>query len=207
MYKITFDMRSPIIFTELPTLDGLLSYCFAREYVKDFVQKTNLTKEDIAFLDSMPLRKFPNGAFVASWMQFGEGRNAEYITSLKKRWANEYDSIANFAKGKRKVETDRGEYKSYQIPFQLNNIEQVWFYFDTDDLKHVNKLLLNHLVGIGKKISAGYGEFREWRIEAIDNNPFESKVLRPMPNANNEGVFMGWKPPYWAAENMAFCTI
>lgn len=145
-------------------------------------------------------------------MMYDESRALEFTGSWKKRWANEHDHLTDFSGKKRKIRTSAGEFKAYNMPIVLNRIKEVWFYFESDNVAMVKKLL-SHLWGIGKKTSQGYGEIGGFAIEEIDFNPFEGKVIRPVPakveDLKQSGTLsvrmMGYKPPYWLPENQGFC--
>lgn len=212
MYKITFTLKSPVSFIEKPTFDGMLAWCWMKEKYGTVPQKLNLEKEELENFDELPLEKHHDGYFMASWMLYNEGQALEFTGSWKKRWANEHDHLTDFSGKKRKIRTSAGEFKAYNMPIVLNRIKEVWFYFESDNVAMVKKLL-SHLWGIGKKTSQGYGEIGGFAIEEIDFNPFEGKVIRPVPakveDLKQSGTLsvrmMGYKPPYWLPENQGFC--
>lgn len=213
MYKITFTLKSAVSFVELPTFDGLLAWCYMKDKYGSVPQKLNLAKEELESFDDLPLVKHEDGYFMASWMRFDEGKALEFTGSWKKRWANEHDHLADFGKKVKKVRVTAGEYKSYNMPIVLHRVRDVWFYFDSNNVEEV-KRLLSHLWGIGKKTSQGYGEISIFNIEQVDYNPFE-QIIRPIPVKQDDLKnlrminmrLMGWKPPYWLPENQEFCII
>lgn len=221
MYKITFNLKTSICFIDLPLFDGLISYCFCRHELGSFKRDLSLTKEQLneleLLLDKMPLKKHKDGYFLGSFMQFENSLN--WTGSWKKRWNNKHDFIADFGKSKRQIEIDKGSFKSYDMPLNLNSIYQVWFYFDSDNVDFVEKLINSYLFGIGKKTSQGYGEIDNFIIDKIDYNPFE-KVIRPIPISknltenerinlmiNNQIANMRIKPPYWIFDDMQLCLV
>jgi len=212
LYKITFGLSTPVIYSDLPTFDALLSFCYAREHLgNSFTQKINLSKEECEVFQNMPLLRHEKGWYYASWMQFDDNHKASYQDSFKKRWANKNDDIADFKKVARKVNIRGGEYKSYMIPYELVRLRECWFYFATNELSKVEHLIEKHLRGIGKKIGSGFGAFYDYKIEEhnVDNKEqyFIDNLLRPIPcdTPLENGVMMSWKPPYWAPCNIGIC--
>ena len=214
-YKITFHLQTPISFIDVPTFDGLLAYCFAKEVKQDkFYQKLSYTKDELIDFRKLPLGRHKKGYFYASSMQFDKG--LEYIEKWRKRWDNQNDYKSDFKKAKRKIAINKAEFKSYDMPIPLNVIPKVWFYFKSSEIEEVIKLLHRQLVGIGKKISQGNGIIRTFEVEETKFN-FDS-IFRPIPkkfvtsdmmlNTNNKVViaYCGWKPPYWLPENMTDCV-
>lgn len=215
MYKIEFKMNAPICFVERPVFDGILAYCYARELLGDkFGQKLNLTQDEIIDFSGMPISMHPDGYFLASWMFWGE--EIEFTGSWKKRWANEFDDIADFGKPKRKVRINAGKYKSYDMPMQLHRMKSIWFYFESEDPIEVKRLISDYLFGIGKKTSQGYGEFESFEISETKEKNFSKEVIRPVPvkekdmsnlNGGMNLQLMGFRPPYWLPENQGFCLV
>jgi len=208
-YKISFNLASAISFIDLPVFDALLAYCYMKEKDGSVQQRLSIPKEELESFDDLPLIRHSDGYFLASWMQFDYNKAAEFTGSWKKRWANQYDFLADFGKKVRKVRINAGEYKSYDMPLVLHSIKTVWFYFASNDIVRV-EYLLRHLRGIGKKTSQGKGEISGFHIESVNYNPFD-KVIRPIP-AKESGLkesisvrMMAWRPPYWLSENQSFC--
>lgn len=213
-YQITFHLTSAVSFIERPTFDGILAYCYMREKHGPLLQKLSLAPEELDDFSGLPLVRHPDGWFLASWMQFHEEQAAEYTGSWKKRWDAQHDHLVDFGKKVAKVRTTGGPFKAYDQPVVLHSIRKVWFYFASEDVAQVERLISRHLVGIGKKTSQGYGHFSHFEIEPVEENPFQAgKVIRPIPAKEEDlqqlGAFkfrmMPWKPPYWLPANMAFC--
>jgi len=56
IYKITFNLQTPISFLERSTFDGLLSFCYAKELLQDkFSQKLSYDKKEQIDFSGMPL--------------------------------------------------------------------------------------------------------------------------------------------------------
>jgi len=221
MYKITFKLSSPISFIDKPLFDGIIAYLFFKDkygIIEHSVKHEYNPLYDVDLFPDFPLKKDSNDLYVSSFMQFDNSLN--YTSSWKKRWANQHDYIADFGKSKRQVEIDKGAFKSYDTPLNLYSIPEVYFYFDTDNLEFLTKLVSN-LWGLGKKTSQGYGEIESFDIEKLDYNPFEKQVLRPIPillsgldpNEQSKALVDGRcamhrvKPPYWSVQDMKMCLV
>lgn len=211
-YKITFKLDTPCCITDMPTFDGLLAYCHAKELNgnKPFVQKMNYPKDELIDFSTMPVEMHENGYFMASSMVFNKDEAVKFIERWRKRWANKYDKLADFGKTKRRVSVSNGQFKSYDAPIELTDVEQVCFYFRSNDVDKV-KYLLRHLYGIGKKISQGHGLISDFKIEKSD---FDfTGTFRPIPlkffemNEQCNVAFCSWRPPYWMNENFDVCAI
>lgn len=218
MYKITFNMKTPICFIDKPMFDAIISYCYAREFLGDkFKQGLSYSEDDLLDFEAMPIKKHQEGYFVATWMMYDQ--EVEYQGSWKKRWANEHDHLADFGKLKRKFRINSGKYKSYDMPLNLHHIPKVWFYFDSDDVDEVKRLIDKWIFGIGKKTSQGYGEFSSYVIEKSDFD-FQGESCRPVPiseerflkmmKAQEQNItvkYTGFRPPYWLPENQSYCIV
>ena len=207
-YKITFHLKSPVCFIEKPTFDGLLAWCMMKDKYGHVEQALNV--DTIDSFDDMPIIRHDDGYFMASWMMYEN--DVEFTGSWKKRWANQHDHLVDFGKKKKKVRINAGEFKSYNMPLNLHSLEKVSFYFQSKNIDEVKRLLA-YLWGIGKKTSQGYGEIDFFVINAIDYNPFDGNIIRPIPVKNVEELkgrtlsvrLMGFKPPYWLPVNQTFC--
>ncbi len=220
MYKVTFQLRTPVCFIDRPLFDAMIAYAYAREYLGNkFKQGLNYDESELIDFEAMPITKHPDGYFLASWMFWDSEKEIEFTGSWKKRWANEYDHLADFGKQKRKVRINAGPYKSYDMPINLHTIPEVWFYFESDNVSEVARLLEKWIYGIGKKRSQGYGEIRDYQIEEEDNMEWHDGVLRPVPITEEQfnqlmksdnvkvGVtYTGYRPPYWLPSNQGYCV-
>lgn len=216
-YKIIFKLATPVSFIDIPTFDGILSYAFAREKLKGqgFAQKLNITKEELLDFSEMPIVMHEKGYFMASRMFWDETKAVEHTQRWRKRWANQHDEIADFGKQIRKVRINAGAFKSYDMPLRVVAIDKVWFYFQSESMQEVNRLVRKWIYFLGKKRSQGYGEISFFNIEKAD---FDfSKMFRPIPAESFEIDlqkfekieirYCAWKPPYWLPENFAQCVV
>ena len=225
VYKIIFELSSPICFIDKPLFDGLITYCYIKDKLGFVPRKINFSAEEIEQfnkefeLSKIPLKKHKDNYFLASYMQYDEEKAINFTSSWKKRWANKYDFLADFGKSKRAIEIDKGAFKSYDIPLNLYNLDSVWFFFDSDNVKEVENLIKKHLYGLGKKTSQGYGEIKNIELESINYDPFEN-IIRPVPlpknitdfekttlMMENKLLICRYQPPYWSMVNSELCRI
>lgn len=216
-YKITFKLATPVSFIDIPTFDGILSYAFAREKLKGqgFAQKLNITKEEMINFSEMPIIAHEKGYFMASRMFWDESKVIEFTQRWRKRWANKHDKLADFGKKIRKARINSGEFKSYDMPLRVLEINEVWFYFQSKSFPEVDRLIRKWIYFIGKKRSQGYGEISFFNIEK-SNFDF-SGIFRPIPiklmKTDLEKEFKcqikycAWQPPYWLSTNFEECYI
>ncbi len=214
-YKITFQLKTPICFQEPIMFDGLIAYAYAQENSKEAnISRLSYSKDQLIDFDPMPITKHSDGYFMASWMMYDKNGIIEYLGSWKKRWANEFDYLADFGKNIRKVRINNADFKSYDMPVRLVDLKEVWFYFQSNDVAEVERLLNTHIIGLGKKISQGNGLISSFVIEPLDYDPFK-KIIRPIPvkevPTNFKGelnlVYTGYYPPYWMPDNQVFCKV
>lgn len=210
-YKINFKIKTPLCYQGMIMFDGILAYAYAQEVLGSTnaqTQKLSYSKDELIDFSPMPIVKNENGYFMASWMFYEKDGVVEYLSSWKKRWANEYDHLSDFGKNKRKVRINNSKFKSQNIPIRLIDIRECWFYFQSEDVSRVAYLIQKHIVGIGKKISQGNGLISSFEIENINHDPFK-KVIRPIPVATKtrDSVYIGFYPPYWMSENQSFCIV
>jgi len=216
-YKITFNMNTSIAFIEPPTFDGVLSYAHAREMLpgQEFMQKLNIEESEILDFSGMPLVMHRDGYFVASRMFYDDSAAIEDTQRWRKRWEHKHDAMADFRGHVKKVRINAGEFKSYDVPLQVVNIDQAWFYFQSENIGDVQRLVEKRIYFLGKKRSQGYGEIASFTIEESE---FDfSTTYRPIPVAESrvaglirQGVkvqYTGWRPPYWLPRNHAYCVV
>jgi len=210
-YKITFQIKTPVSFQDTIMFDGIVAYAYAQDQMKGVrgqAQKLSYSKDELIDFSSMPIIKHEDGYFMASWMFYEMDEMVEYLGSWKKRWANEHDHLSDFGKQKRKVRVDAANFKSYDVPIRLVDISECWFFFQSQNVQEVERLLSKHVVGIGKKIAQGNGLIKSFEIEELQHNPFD-ELIRPIPTIKRgDNVrFTGYYPPYWMSENQGFCLV
>jgi len=203
-YRITFQMRSPIAFTDIPIFDSILSYAF---YCERWRKKTDYRSfrfegnsdedwECLDFLDSYR-EEGKIRFFLTSFMLFSD--DVSSIERWRKRWDNRHDRIADFGKGKRKIANGSGFFKSYDMPLIIASIPKVCFYFKGNPDRVIK--LLEFINGIGKKTKYGFGWFSSYKIEEVEDETYV--YYRPLPLSfydryreyrRSVGSLL---PPYW----------
>lgn len=229
-FKITFRLASPVIFIDPPLFDAMIARCWADDYAGNKTQFERLYIPDDKMLDfsAMPIERHYDGYFLASQM-FGLGDH-EQVLHKRKKWEDQFDHLADFGKRKRKVNVQSGQYKSYELPRVAHTFEcvhpelpwspfgHVWFHFVGNEEK-VRHLIDAHLVGIGKDVMTGKGDFSEYIVESARED-FDPIRMRPIPaNAIKSGFkmiqvgemiksrFMPSAPPYWDSKRAIRCVI
>lgn len=209
-------MSSPIATQQTIMFDGILAYAYFQEHAPNDQKQVGLLSYDAKFdFSKMPLVLHEKGYHIASWMLYDTTKVSEQMHTMLKKWDETNDYMADFGKSKRQVMIDRGEFKTTQIPIRIINVPQCWFYFQSENVQEVKRLIEKHIVGIGKKISRGYGFFKSFDIEEVENI-FDTQILRPLP-ANEDDLknlqgmqryeYRSWKIPYWLPENFCFCRV
>lgn len=212
LYKVTFYFRTPVLQTQPPMFDGLLAKLWVLENLppEQHGRKNIPVNEIIDFSDKLPI-VYKNGIPQASEMFWHKDQSVNDIVRYRKKWEQRYDHLANFGKKKAQVSVMRGEFKSYDIPYQATAMLLAWFYFESENINEVERML--HLLnGIGKKANIGGGEIKKFEIETTDEVSFDTDILRPIPIRLRPDIvrkiqFRAWKPPYWLPENMEACYV
>lgn len=201
MHKIEFKIKTPIILgSDKIMFDSLLAYVLYQESgIRDgYVYDKNMPNLDI----DIPISLHPNGYSICSIMQGEKCERSEY--TYKKKYRTNYSHLA---KTPAKVQINKGEYKSCQIPFQAFSYEKVWFCFKTQNLDNVVRLC-EKLVGLGKKVSTGNGMIESFDILDFDEDIWDNNILRPIPErfldlskyVDIEKKNRTWKYPYWSGD-------
>lgn len=209
-------MSSPLCFIDKPIFDALVVYCWMKEKYGNIPVKLDLPAEKLSEFPGLPIAYHKDGWSISSVMLFDcDYKLAHYEGSWKKRWCVKHDFLADFSKNQRKINTGKGYFKSFDSPLPLYDIRTVWFYFK-GDAERVKKLITDHLPGIGKKISQGYGFFDDFVIDPAADDIFDMFLLRPIPlnsrlskhykETNDHSIrFCGYRPSYYLPENQTKC--
>lgn len=218
MYKITFTLKSGFCAAYPPLFDSILSWAYCVAYAN---RDTDLRGE-LVWMSDDDSRVFDfstvltivyrDGLPCASEMFWDKDAAVLDVIRKRKKWDNKNDDIADFGKKKAQAQINKGEFKSYDIPYQVTVVDKVWFYFESNDLEGVRDLL-RYVVGLGKHASEGYGEIESYEIEPESELSFESgRILRPIPVAwmgeqPYRRQLRAWKPPYWNPANNVLCYV
>lgn len=216
-YKITFQLSTPLSIMTPPTFDGVLSYAYARETLgESFEQRLSFPKDEIIDFAPMPIIRHEKGYFMASVMQWDKDNMVEFQERWRKRWDAKHDHLVDKPA---KIRIQQGKFKSYDVPYPLKDIKTVWFYFQSDDVQAVERLIGKWIMFLGKKRAYGQGLVERFIIE--EDTTFDySNVFRPLPkelvkieeitklpNFKFGFAFCGWRPPYWLPDNITECLI
>lgn len=214
-YKITFHLNTPLSFIAPPTFDGILGSAYAQEVLGErFEQKLHIPKDELLDFTPMPIVKNEKGYFMASVIHYDPTHMTEFTERWRKRWETQYDFlVANPSK----IRTQQGKFKSYDVPYVLRDLKQVWFYFQSEDVAQVEYLIAKWIPALAKKRSHGNGDILRFEIEETDYD-FDNQVFRPIPtdlidinlltskpNFKFSLAYCSWQNPYWAKENMTNC--
>jgi hypothetical protein len=105
------------------------------------------------------------------------------------------------------------------VPYPLKDIKTVWFYFQSDNVEEVTRLVAKWIMFLGKKRAYGQGLIDSFTIQPNDTYDYSS-IFRPMPqnlvdvseiirqpNFKFGFAYCGWRPPYWLPNNITECLI
>jgi len=208
MYKIIFNMISPICYLDLPIFDGIIASCLYKEYC----EKNNLSKKQSLNIEKLIDFDFPfkkEKDYCLTSIMFFDKKYIEGITFWRKAWDNKNDYFVDFEGKKKKIKINSGIYKNYKMPLSYVYTNKVWFYFESEDIKRIKKLIDNYLIGIGKKVTYGFGWFKDYEIIETKEISFKDKLLRPIPfketDLDGELKMCGYKSPYWLSNNIKLC--
>jgi len=181
MHKIEFTIQHTVLQYKPLMLDGLIAKFWLQKYhPESFFNKPMYAPDEL--FDFSTAKDFPiefdaeAGCFLASQI-FLTGNVQSFITSEKKRW-NEQSHWVISDKERTGIDTQRGTMKSANIPrtgFVCSGAV-AWFCGDADKVAEI----LQDIVGIGKKVSKGYGWIRDVKISACNGN-FWDTLKRPAP--------------------------
>lgn len=206
MLRITFEIKSPLMIDHNGLmLDGLLAWSYFRGMG---IYENTLHIKDILQAE-IPIKKHTDGYYLCSRLLWDESAND--VVVLKKKFREKYVEYANLPN---KVLINKGEFKSYQIPFQVVCTNEAYFIFDSDNIKLFEELF-KRVHFLGKKGHLGFGRFNKYRIEKDDSGLWENEILRPIPeqfiNPNKYEVlvkkFCSWHYPYWDIHYRQNCVV
>lgn len=203
-HKITFAMKQPIIFDFPILLDGVLA--------RGLLNKTKAKDEPIFGVSDLGLSTDANGLPCASEMFYDSERSFQQTARFRSRFKGKRAHLLKVKKYSEAIDINRGHFKSYDIPFSTVGTREVYFYAKFCDGGYgVAAELLSHVVGIGKKVGAGYGWIENFTIEAAPHVDFNAKILRPTPKRLNKQdpnalpMFRTWKAPFYDITQAELC--
>lgn len=202
------------------TLDAIISYCLAREgnmkkQLGNYCIPQSLPPNNNMLNTLHLIIEHKGGAFGVPCSSFFQPIDeiTEYLDSWKKRFESKHVYIADFKNAKRRINTASGQYRSYNNPLPGKVVNAGWFAFIGDG-QEVMRLIESNIVGIGKKVSEGFGWIENMELRESELTWKEILAMRPVPLfiAENHGIngnrqIHGWKPPYWLKENICECIV
>jgi CRISPR type IV-associated protein Csf3 len=227
MYRITFDLSSPLIAGDQISLDGLLAWC-AIEDAK-YQEKLGSYEEIDHIVNDLPLKKFPfisdrgDDFFYGATSMFTDPEALVAVDTVyvNKRFPLER-AMEFLPHYKPQINEGSGFNKGYRIPFETITVNRIYFDFDGDPEK-VGELLNNWMLGLGKKTSIGFGHIRKIHpIREVAGSPLVSpegfaRRTIPVAAAAAVGVQNGlertamvfYRPPYspYHPERRAECIV
>ncbi|MBX3045083.1 MAG: hypothetical protein KF896_15850 [Ignavibacteriae bacterium] len=187
-YQITFKMKSPIIVYEPIMFDSLLLYAYIKDKLGYVPQLLEIDDGSDVELPETLLNKHESGVYLSSIMQSDDEPLLDLSNFTKHFHKRNIDLVEN---KKLKILTSKGQYKSYNLPYETKNYESVYFVIDTENINEVIELLSKHIYSLGKKRNRGYG-----LIDNISYEMTDKAILRPAPDDNGD-LYLPIKPPYW----------
>ena len=210
---VTFELQSPVVFTDFLYGDGILSYAVVLEALGDDIHNLPDIRNklfDIPLPLEMRGKKLKYPAMSVGFL----GSGVDGITRWRKKWDEVDDDRADFGTKKQQVIKGGGAYKMYDMPVRYVSVKSVKFHCCGNI--DIISTLMKKITAIGKKRSQGYGAVRKVvvKAEAKDFSCVKDGfVTRPIPITESkpkwkgEKRFCAYKPPYWLPDNMAECIL
>lgn len=188
-----------------PLFESLLAWAWWAARQEVLFQSLHIPLDErIDFAAVLPL-EYRSGVAVASSMIY-EKEAPQYSDFWRKGWHDADDDLVDFGKDKPKIHVGRGWYKNFLSPLNLTVLTQVSWTFRSPDVAAVI-YLLDHVPGVGKKVSAGHGEVERWEVVETPG----ASIVRPVPvrlaGDGGELAVCGWRPPVWEPDNQELCVI
>ncbi|MFW6232400.1 MAG: hypothetical protein ACOC4D_00005 [Bacteroidota bacterium] len=197
-YKLYIKFQSQVSFIDPIMFDSLLLSFWIKDTTGFIPSRLNIPVEEIVELPE-GLLKEKDGYYLASQLCWQHTDELQYTSYWTKHFHHKNYDKAYF-KGKRKILTNKGENKSYNIPMLNRAIRDAYFVFETENLPEVQRLLSKHLLSLGKKRNRGNGRVADWSIEETS-----LPIVRPVPAEN--GFYIRLKPPYWEMSGSVPCEV
>jgi len=204
-YKLNINLQTKINFIDPIFFDSLLIYLYIKDLFGEVPQVLNLKEDELIELPAGYLNKHKDGFYLASVLQYDKEQDIQMTSFWTKHFDVKNSHFAKF-KNQKKILTNKGDYRSYQMPMLLHGIDKAYFVFESEDVEPVKELLSKHFVALGKKRNRGWGLVNDWSIE----NTAEP-IVRFAPAVSDRTdipkMFMRIKPPYWMQDNAQLCEM
>jgi len=214
-FELEVKFYSPPVYYTPPTLDALVccALSISQNQERLILLRPKAQNEFSLGIDELQASKLiqvRDGVPVASIML--PERELQYLDSWKKRFEGQYVQLCDFGRGRRRISVGSGKYRAYNVPLPAHAMNTARFYFVGQ--RDVKDLLAKWLIGIGKKVSEGFGWLRQVRIRPSTVTAEQIFAMRPIPIALAERLGISghrevcaWRPPYWSRENVQECIV
>jgi len=226
VYCLRVDLGSPIAASDpYIHLDSFVAYAAGVESVgHDGLAAMDDGDEPAYFQEEMPFKRYEHGdewvwATTAAGIATPDGTDVEERERWSTtKWRKHFDDDPVHQIKETHINTSSGSFKSYNAALPYTGADELMFFFepaDGADPERVVELIENHVSGIGKKRSQGFGRIRGLDLvdasDAVSSPVYHNgRVLRSLPVNFIERVSGGVRyerrtvrPPYWHADNQA----
>lgn len=204
-YKLNINLQTKINFIDPIFFDSLLIYLYIKDLFGEVPQVLNLKEDELIKLPAGYLNKHKEGYYLASVLQYNKENDMQMTAFWTKHFDVKNSHFAKF-KGQRKILTNKGDYRSYQMPMLLHGIDNAYFVFESEEVEAVRELLSKHFVALGKKRNRGWGLVKDWNIENTAE-PIVRFAPAKSERTDIPKMFMRIKPPYWMMDNAQLCEM
>ena len=171
--------------------------------------------EDIGFV-GLPLKQLEGNRWAASKGVYEQTDSViEHYNKRPDFFAG--DKLDYLGMDKGLISDSVGLYRAYRNPMLIRTVKDGIITFFAVGHKDEVLELLNLMVGMGKKVSMGYGVVTKWEVEDIDADytTWHPKygLMRPIEVEKSDKHYdapimqYGVKPPYWKPKNLRLCYV
>ncbi len=164
----------------------------------------------------LPFKQLPENRWAASKGVYETmSETVEHYNKRPDFFAGDKSNYLKMDKGV--INESAGVYRAYRNPQLIRTVKngKIDFYA----IGHKNELqeMLSMMIGVGKKVSMGFGIVDKWEIEDIDQDYTTEHpdygLMRPIEVEKSEKKYdcpimmYAIKPPYWKNKNMRLCYV
>lgn len=218
---LVVDLAAPVASSDpYIHLDSFLSYAAGIEAIGyDGIQSLDDGGDPEYFEDEMPLEKIEykddwvwncSAAMVAKPDEYCDEEGNWNTT----RWRKRFDVDLDHQVKRTHVNTSSGEFKSYNAALPYNAADKLFFYLKGDG-ERAKEMIEEHIPGIGKKTSQGFGAIKDVHLgdaEADNAVHYDGRILRSIPadwitpEPGTTFQRRTTKPPYWHQANQTMAV-
>lgn len=110
------------------------------------------------------------------------------------------------------IQNQKGKFKSVHNTLYYLSCNYIDWYV-TGDKAQIQELLI-HLTSIGKKVSQGFGQVKEWEVREWPHEWYMKRDMRVMrsipvndPSKHNHVKLWGVRPSYWLPKHQFLCLV